>query len=108
MNNILKKIKETSELILEIEINKNGAVLIYASNLYNDKLKRGLRLVMVGGAGKVNKIDLAFIKLFKMLDIEAKDFIYNEAMIKHYFYKLGFNLTAMATLKNGSQVIILN
>lgn len=101
------KLKELKELILEIEISKNGAVLIYAPDLLNEKNKKGLRLAMVGGSSQLNKIDLAFTKLFQSLEIEVNNFIFSKENLNFYFKQLNFEIKAMATIRNGTIIIIL-
>ena len=104
MKNKLNKLKQ---LILEIEISKNGAVLIYAPDLLNEKNKKGLRLAMVGGSSQLNKIDLAFTKLFQSLEIEVNNFIFSKENLNFYFKQLNFEIKAMATIRNGTIIIIL-
>ncbi len=101
------KLKELKELTLEIEISKNGAVLIYAPDLLNEKNKKGVRLAMVGGSSQLNKIDLAFIKLFQSLKIEVNNFIFSKENLNFYFKQLNFEIKAMATIRNGTIIIIL-
>ena len=101
------KLKELKELTLEIEISKNGAVLIYAPDLLNEKNKKGLRLAMVGGSSQLNKIDLAFTKLFQSLEIEVNNFIFSKENLNFYFKQLNFEIKAMATIRNGTIIIIL-
>lgn len=101
------KLKELKELTLEIEISKNGAVLIYAPDLLNEKNKKGLRLAMVGGSSQLNKIDLAFTKLFQSLELEVNNFIFSKENLNFYFKQLNFEIKAMATIRNGTIIIIL-
>lgn len=102
-----KKLKELKQLTLEIEISKNGAVLIYAPDLLNEKNKKGLRLAMVGGSSQLNKIDLAFTKLFQSLELEVNNFIFSKENLNFYFKQLNFEIKAMATIRNGTIIIIL-
>lgn len=98
---------DIKQLTLEIEVSKNGAVLIYAPDLLNKKNKKGVRLAMVGGSSQLNKIDLAFIKLFQSLKIEVNNFIFSKENLNFYFKQLNFEIKAMATIRNGTIIIIL-